>query len=156
MKNDSQHTNTMKKILMLCEAMVAMAFGVSAQNIGDSVIISGRILLDFEETDCPTPYEQIDVLIDNHYMILDVTKTNSDGFFSFKMPKGKYRLWLYNGVVFKDYGLFWEKGTNNRDIDAQTNVHIGDWYPIVSDYIQFYPNGQTQKMKIDGVKVTVQ
>ena len=89
-------------------------------------------------------------------MILDVTKTNSDGFFSFKMPKGKYRLWLYNGVVFKDYGLFWEKGTNNRDIDAQTNVHIGDWYPIVSDYIQFYPNGQTQKMKIDGVKVTVQ
>ncbi|MCR4812225.1 MAG: hypothetical protein K5867_06485 [Bacteroidales bacterium] len=154
----------MRKAILILVVLCGICLGASAQSVGDSVMISGRLVLDFEGVDEPMPLEQEDVFIADHradhLYFLDVlgkTKTDRDGFFSFKMPKGKYIVWLFGHMVFKDYYIIMDMGTTHREIDAQTNVRLGDWKPAVEECIQipFYPDGEVQKMKVDGVKVTV-
>jgi hypothetical protein len=158
----------MKKISIFFAVLFMFASYAEAQSSADSVSIRGRILLDFDDIDVPEPFSGAELFImdkDSHRS-LERAITNSFGEFTFLMPKGEYYIGLYGVQYYKDYWLFPEKDFTCikpqypfRKVDARTNVTLDEWTLVVKRYIQlpfwFGPNSEMQKMKIDGVKVTV-
>lgn len=148
----------MKKVLLVCLALLALAAGASAQNETDSVRISGKLILDFDELGNPEPFSGAELLIlgniDGNDYLLATATANQYGEFTFTMPKGKYEVGLWRYQAYKDYVLVLEV-PSRRKVDAQTNVYLGEWTPVIESHFQYYPAGEMQKMKINGVKVTV-
>jgi hypothetical protein len=133
-----------------------LASGAVAQNANDSVTIRGQILLDVEENSRPEPYSDAAILIEGGGRVLATTATNNDGEFSFKMPKGVYKLFLWQNQSYKGYPLLLE-GDLQRKVDAQSSVDLGEWTVGVGVFIPLTggPDNKMQ-MKVDGVNVTVQ
>ena len=146
----------MKKIMLLCAALLALAASVEAQNVTDSIRISGKIILDFDELDNPEPFSGVGLFIvgkirGNDYILATAT-TNNHGEFIFRMPKGDYTVTMCVNQYYRNYALQLE-GTL-RKVNAQSVVYLGEWTPVVKEYFRRLDNVM-QEMKIDGVKVTV-
>lgn len=146
----------MNKIIILFAFAFVLASGAVAQNANDSVTIRGQILLDVEENSRPEPYPDAAILIEGDGRLLSTTTTNNDGEFSFKMPKGVYKLFLWQNQNYKGYPILLE-GDLQRTVDAQSSVDLGEWTVGVGVFIPLTwgPDSKMQ-MKIDGVNVTVQ
>ena len=148
----------MKNVFLVCLALIAFATSVSAQNVTDSVKISGKLILDYYELDYTEPFAGAELLIfGNIYgydYLLATTTANDYGEFTFTMPKGEYEVGLWRYQVYKDDVLILERQTC-RKVDAQTDVNLGEWIPVIESHFQYYSPGEMQKMKINGVKVTV-
>lgn len=146
----------MKNILLFCAALLALAASVEAQNVTDSIRISGKIILDFDELDNPEPFSGVGLFIvgkirGNDYILATAT-TNNQGEFTFRMPKGEYTIGMWGNQLYRNYALLLE-GTH-RKVNAQSDVYLGEWTPVVKEYYR-YLDDVMQEMKIDGVKVTV-
>ena len=146
----------MKKILLLCATLLALAASVEAQNVTDSIRISGKIILDFDELDNPEPFSGVGLFIvgkirGNDYILATAT-TNNHGEFTFRMPKGEYTVGIWGNQFYRNYALLL-KGEHLK-VDAQSDIYLGEWTPVVEDYFRCLDNVM-QEMKIDGVKVTV-
>ncbi len=146
----------MNKIIILFAFAFAIASGAVAQNANDSITIRGQILLAIEENNSPEPYPDAAILIEGGGRLLSTTTTNNDGEFSFKMPKGVYKLFLWQNQSYKGYPLLLE-GDLQRKVDAQSSVDLGEWTVGVGVFIPLTwgPDSKMQ-MKVDGVNVTVQ
>lgn len=146
----------MKKAILTLAVLCGIGFGAAAQSVTDSVRISGKIILNFDELDSPEPFSGAELAIIGNIMgkdyILAATTTNRYGEFTFKMPKGEYEVFLWRNQVYKDYALLLKQ--THRKVDAQTDVYIGELTPVIDKFFQYYGDA-TQKMKIDGVKITV-
>ena len=142
----------MLTLALLC----SISFGAVAQSVADSVRISGKIILNFDELDSPEPFSGAELAIIGNIMgsdhILAVTTTNRYGEFTFTMPKGEYEVILWCNQVYKEYALLLK--SLDCKVDAQTDIYIGELTPIIDKFFQYYGDAM-QKMKIDGVKVTV-
>ena len=105
----------MKKSLMLCAAMVAMAFGASAQTFK----ISGHVVDSIMNEEYPFVY--IDVIQGDSAVI----KTYSDfeGNFQFWIPKGEYML-KFHAVGTRDWTM---------PLMADTDKKIGTIRMVVTD-----------------------
>lgn len=146
----------MNKIIILFAFAFVFASGAVAQNANDSVTIRGQILLDVEENSRPEPYSDAAILIEGGGRLLSTTTTNNYGEFSFKMPKGVYKLSLWQNQNYKGFPILLE-GNLQRKVDAQSSVDLGEWTVGVGVFIPLTggPDSKMQ-MKIDGVNVTVQ
>ena len=146
----------MNKIILIFTFAFVLASGVVAQNANDSVTIRGQILLALEENNSPEPYPDAAILIEGGGKILSETTTNNDGEFSFKMPKGVYKLSLWQNQNHKGFPILLE-GDLQRKVDAQSSVDLGEWTVGVGVFIPLTggPDSKMQ-MKVDGVNVTVQ
>ena len=146
----------MNKVILLFAFALAFATGAVAQNANDSVTIRGQILLDVEENSRPEPYSDAAILIEGGRRLLSTTTTNNDGEFSFKMPKGVYKLSLWQNQNYKGFPILLE-GDLQRKVDAQSSVDLGEWTVGVGVFIPLTwgPDSKMQ-MKVDGVNVTVQ
>ena len=146
----------MNKIIIIFAFAFVLASGAVAQNANDSVTIRGQILLDVEENSRPEPYPDAAILIEGDGRLLSTTTTNNDGEFSFKMPKGVYKLFLWQNQNYKGYPILLE-GDLHRKVDAQSSVDLGKWTVGAGVFIPLTwgPDSKMQ-MKIDGVNVTVQ
>lgn len=146
----------MNKVILLFVFAFAIASGAVAQDANDSVTIRGQILLAFEENNSPEPYPDAGILIEGGGRVLSTTTTNNYGEFSFKMPKGVYKLFLWQNQSYKGYPLLLE-GDLHRTVDAQSYVDLGEWNVGAGVFIPLTwgPDSKMQ-MKIDGVNVTVQ
>ena len=146
----------MNKIILFFAFAFAIASGAVAQNANDSITIRGQILLALEENNSPEPYSDAAILIEGGGRVLSTTATNNDGEFSFKMPKGVYKLFLWQNQNYKGFPILLE-GDLHRTVDAQSSVDLGQWTVRVGVFIPltFGPDSKMQ-MKVDGVNVTVQ
>ena len=146
----------MNKVILLFAFALAFATGAVAQNANDSVTIRGQILLALEENNSPEPYLDAAILIEGGGRLLSTTTTNNDGEFSFKMPKGVYKLFLWQNQNYKGFPILLE-GDLQRKVDAQSSVDLGEWTVGVGVFIPLTwgPDSKMQ-MKVDGVNVTVQ
>ncbi|MBR3960414.1 MAG: hypothetical protein IKJ81_10295 [Bacteroidales bacterium] len=146
----------MNKIILFFVFAFVLASGAVAQNANDSITIRGQILLALEDNNSPEPYPDAAILIEGGGRLLSTTATNNDGEFSFKMPKGVYKLFLWQNQSYKGYPLLLE-GDLHRKVDAQTSVDLGEWTVGVGVFIPLTwgPDSKMQ-MKVDGVNVTVQ
>lgn len=146
----------MNKIILFFAFAFVLASGAVAQNANDSVTIRGQILLDVEENSRPEPYSDAAILIEGGGRVLSTTTTNNDGEFSFKMPKGVYKLFLWQNQSHNGFPILLE-GDLHRKVDAQSSVDLGEWTIGVGVFIPLTwgPDSKIQ-MKIDGVNVTVQ
>ena len=146
----------MNKVILLFAFALAFATGAVAQNANDSVTIRGQILLALEENNSPEPYPDAGILIVGGGRVLSITATNNDGEFSFKMPKGVYKLFLWQNQNYKGFPILLE-GDLQRKVDAQSSVDLGEWTVGVGVFIPLTwgPDSKMQ-MKVDGVNVTVQ
>lgn len=149
----------MKKAFLVCAAILALAASATAQSATDSVKIKGTIILDYDELDSPEPFSGAGLFIvgeigGNKY-VLGTATTNAYGEFTFVMPKGEYEVGLWAYQNYKDYVLEIKEPKRKRIVDAQSNVYLGEWILDIESYFQYYFSGEMQKMKIDGVKVTV-
>ena len=146
----------MNKIIILFAFAFVLASGAVAQNANDSITIRRQILLALEENNSPEPYPDAAILIEGGGRLLSTTTTNNDGEFSFKMPKGVYKLFLWQNQSYKGYPLLLE-GDLHRKVDAQSSVDLGEWTVGVGVFIPLTwgPDSKMQ-MKVDGVNVTVQ
>ena len=146
----------MNKIILIFAFAFAIASGAVAQNANDSITIRGQILLAIEENNSPEPYPDAAILIEGGGKILSETTTNNDGEFSFKMPKGVYKLSLWQNQNHKGFPILLE-GDLQRKVDAQSSVDLGEWTVGVGVFIPLTwgPDSKMQ-MKVDGVNVTVQ
>ena len=106
LKNDNQHVNTMKKILLLCAVMTAMCFGVSAQN----ATVTGRIL-QYGSSE-PVFFSQVKILKDS-IPIAECT-TEFDAKFKLVVPLGDYILSISHIGYYDNTILLSVKG----DIDV--------------------------------------
>ena len=146
----------MNKVILLFAFALTFATGAVAQNANDSVTIRGQILLDVEENSRPEPYSDAAILIEGGGRVLSTTTTNNDGEFSFKMPKGVYKLFLWQNQSYKGYPILLE-GDLHRTVDAQSSVDLGEWTVGVGVFIPLtWGPDSKMRMKIDGVEVTVQ
>lgn len=146
----------MNKIILFFVFAFAIASGAVAQNANDSVTIRGQILLALEENNSPEPYPDAAILIEGGGRVLATTTTNNYGEFSFKMPKGVYKLFLWQNQSYKGFPILLE-GDLHRTVDAQSSVDLSEWTVGVGVFIPLTwgPDSKMQ-MKIDGVNVTVQ
>lgn len=146
----------MNKIILIFTFAFVLASGAVAQNANDSVTIRGQILLALEDNSRPEPYPDAGILIVGGGRLLSTTTTNNDGEFSFKMPKGVYKLFLWQNQNYKGFPILLE-GDLQRKVDAQSSVDLGEWTVGVGVFIPltFGPDSKMQ-MKVDGVNVTVQ
>lgn len=146
----------MNKIILFFAFAFAIASGAVAQNANDSITIRGQILLAIEENNSPEPYPDAAILIEGDGRLLSTTATNNDGEFSFKMPKGVYKLFLWQNQSYKGYPLLLE-GDLQRKVDAQSSVDLGEWTVGAGVFIPLTwgPDSKMQ-MKVDDVNVTVQ
>ena len=146
----------MNKIIIIFAFAFVLASGAVAQNANDSVTIRGQILLALEDNSRPEPYPDAGILIEGGGRLLSTTTTNNDGEFSFKMPKGVYKLFLWQNQNYKGYPLLLE-GDLHRKVDAQSSVDLGVWTVGAGVFIPLTwgPDSKMQ-MKVDGVNVTVQ
>ena len=146
----------MNKVILLFVFAFAIASGTVAQNANDSVTIRGQILLALEDNNSPEPYPDASIIIEGGGYLLATTTTNNDGEFSFKMPKGVYKLFLWQNQSYKGYPLLLE-GDLHRKVDAQSSVDLGEWTVGVGVFIPLTwgPDSKMQ-MKIDGVNVNIQ
>lgn len=146
----------MNKIILFFAFAFAIASGAVAQNANDSITIRGQILLALEDNSRPEPYPDAGILIEGGGRLLSTTATNNDGEFSFKMPKGVYKLSLWQNQNYKGFPILLE-GDLQRKVDAQSSVDFGEWTVGAGVFIPltFGPDSKMQ-MKIDGVNVTVQ
>ncbi|MBQ6238390.1 MAG: hypothetical protein IJK07_09265 [Bacteroidales bacterium] len=146
----------MNKIILIFAFAFAIASGAVAQNANDSITIRGQILLAIEENNSPEPYPDAAILIEGGGKILSETTTNNDGEFSFKMPKGVYKLSLWQNQNYKGFPILLE-GNLQRKVDAQSSVDLGKWTVGAGVFIPLTwgPDSKMQ-MKNDGVNVTVQ
>lgn len=146
----------MNKIILFFVFAFVLASGAVAQNANDSITIRGQILLALEENNSPEPYSDAGIIIEGGGRLLSTTATNNDGEFSFKMPKGVYKLSLWQNQSYKGYPLLLE-GDLHRKVDAQSSVDLGEWTVGVGVFIPLTwgPDSKMQ-MKVDGVNVTVQ
>lgn len=146
----------MNKVILLFGFAFAIASGAVAQNANDSVTIRGQILLALEENNSPEPYPDAGILIEGGGYLLATTTTNNYGEFSFKMPKGVYKLFLWQNQSYKEYPLLLE-GDLHRTVDAQSSVDLGEWTVRVGVFIPLTwgPDSKMQ-MKVDGVNVNLQ
>jgi len=144
----------MKKIVLFFA--FAFASGAVAQNANDSITIRGQILLAIEENNSPEPYPDAAILIEGGGRLLSTTTTNNDGEFSFKMPKGVYKLSLWQNQNYKGFPILLE-GDLQRKVDAQSSVDLGEWTVGAGVFIPLTwgPDSKMQ-MKVDGINVTVQ
>lgn len=146
----------MNKIIIIFAFAFVLASGAVAQNANDSVTIRGQILLALEDNSRPEPYPDAGILIEGGGRLLSTTTTNNDGEFSFKMPKGVYKLFLWQNQNYKGFPLLLE-GDMQRKVDAQSSVDLGEWTVEAEVFIPltFGPDSKMQ-MIVDGVNVTVQ
>ena len=146
----------MNKIILFFVFAFVLASGAVAQNANDSITIRGQILLALEDNNSPEPYPDAAILIEGGGRLLSTTATNNDGEFSFKMPKGVYKLFLWQNQSYKGYPLLLE-GDLHRKVDAQTSVDLGEWTVGVGVFIPLTwgPDSKMQ-MKVDGVNVNIQ
>lgn len=146
----------MNKIILIFTFAFVIASGAVAQNANDSITIRGQILLALEENNSPEPYPDAGILIEGGGRVLSTTTTNNDGEFSFKMPKGVYKLFLWQNQSHNGFPILLE-GDLQRKVDAQSSVYLGEWTVGVGVFIPLTggPDSKMQ-MKIDGVNVTVQ
>lgn len=146
----------MNKIIIIFAFAFVLASGAVAQNANDSVTIRGQILLALEDNSRPEPYPDAGILIEGGGRLLSTTTTNNDGEFSFKMPKGVYKLFIWQNQNYKGYPLLLE-GDLHRKVDAQSSVDLGVWTVGAGVFIPLTwgPDSKMQ-MKVDGVNVTVQ
>lgn len=146
----------MNKIIILFAFAFAIASGAVAQNANDSITIRGQILLALEDNSRPEPYPDAGILIEGGGRVLSITATNNDGEFSFKMPKGVYKLSLWQNQNYKGFPILLEEDLQ-RKVDAQSSVDLGEWTVGVGVFIPLTggPDSKMQ-MKVDGVNVTVQ
>lgn len=146
----------MNKIILFFAFAFVIASGAVAQNANDSITIRGQILLAIEENNSPEPYPDAGILIEGGGRLLSTTTTNNDGEFSFKMPKGVYKLSLWQNQNYKGFPILLE-GDLQRKVDTQSSVNLGEWTVGVGVFIPLTwgPDSKMQ-MKIDGVNVTVQ
>lgn len=146
----------MNKVILLFTFALAFASSAVAQNANDSITIRGQILLALEENNSPEPYPDVGILIEGGGRLLSTTTTNNGGEFSFKMPKGVYKLSLWQNQNYKGFPILLE-GDLHRTVDAQSSVDLGEWTVGAGVFIPLTwgPDSKMQ-MKIDGVNVTVQ
>ena len=146
----------MNKVILLFAFAFAIASGAVAQNANDSITIRGQILLAIEENNSPEPYPDAGILIEGGGRLLSTTATNNDGEFSFKMPKGVYKLSLWQNQNYKGFPILLE-GDLQRKVDAQSSVDLGEWTVGVGVFIPLTwgPDSKMQ-MKVDGVNVNLQ
>ena len=146
----------MNKIILFFVFAFVLASGAVAQNANDSITIRGQILLALEDNSRPEPYPDAGILIEGGGRVLSITATNNDGEFSFKMPKGVYKLSLWQNQNYKGFPILLEEDLQ-RKVDAQSSVDLGEWTVGVGVFIPLTggPDSKMQ-MKVDGVNVTVQ
>lgn len=142
----------MKKILLLCTALLALAATAEGQNM---VKINGHVVDSIMQEDFPFVY--IDVLQTDS--IIAKTYTDLDGNFILGIPVGNYVFqFTAIGCYKKQLSIV---ADNNIDLDTIVMVvsdpffyddpHIVTHPPV----IDIDPNGAVQQMKVEGVKVIV-
>ena len=142
----------MKKLLLICAALLAFAASVSAQSL---VKISGHVVDSIMQEDFPFVY--IDVIQNDS--VIAKTYTDFDGNFILGIPAGKYVFqFTAIGCYRKQLSILADK---NIDLDTIVMVasdpffyddpHIVTQPPV----IDIDPNGATQQMEVEGVKVIV-
>ena len=146
----------MRKAFLVCVVLLTLGANTWAQNETDSVRIRGKIILDFDELDSPKPFSGAGLfiisVIRGYLHILDTATANEQGEFTFTMPKGEYTVGLWVNQYYRNYAILLED-SNHKQIDAQSDVYLGECTPVVKDYIRILDNVM-QEMKIDGVKVS--
>ena len=140
----------MKKILLLCAALLAFAASVGAQNM---VKVGGHVVDSVLMEDFPFVY--IDVLHDDS--VIAKTYTDFDGRFKVRIPAGEYVL------QFKAVGCYQKQMV----IVADRNIYFDTVVMVAADpffyndphivrhppVIDIDPNGASQQMEVEGIRV---
>ena len=142
----------MKKILLLCTAFLSLVASAEAQSM---VKISGHVVDSVMREDYPFVY--IDVI--HNDSIIAKTHTDFDGNFILQVPAKEYVL------QFKAVGCYQKQIAimADKDINLDTIVMVvsdpffydNPIYDAFPPIIEIDPNGATQQMKVEGVKVIV-
>lgn len=142
----------MKKIMLLCAALLALAASAEAQSM---VKISGHVVDSVTHEDLPF----VDIEAIRNDSVIAKTETDFDGLFKLRVPKGKYVLRLSQvGLVSQTLPI-----VANKTISLGTIVMV--MLPSFHDpeilvprqpIVEIgNPNGATQQMEVEGVKVIV-
>ena len=167
----NKHRQMMKKILMLCAAMVTLATMTSCKN-GKSVaqVVKNNVLVQGVVCDAKNhhthPRAQVIVLgFSNIRDTVSIITTDLEGKYDFTVPKGTYSICV-KSVGYRTSTMWLNAG----DFICMDTIYIESLPPgvIEIDTIYIAPprdsffddymglDGAMQKMKVDGVNVSVQ
>ena len=142
----------MKKIFFLCATLLALTTSIEGQNM---VKISGHVVDSIMQEDFPFVY--IDVLQTDS--VIARTYTDLDGNFRMRIPVGEYMLhFAAVGCYKKQISIMADKDLNLDTIVMVVSdpfFYDNPIYDVFPPVIEIDPNGASQQMEVDGVKVIV-
>lgn len=141
----------MKRILIYCVLLFALAGGSMAQRVTDSVTVMGMVV--DKETQEQMPF--IIVIIMKGKSVVAKAITDFNGIYVVKVPVGSY--FLKASAVGYHYQT--KRFEANKDVVLEVirmkPFPVCDWGYTGNPIIEYGPDGANQNMEIEGVSVKV-
>ena len=145
----------MKKVLLIGTLLMVLSFGAMAQMTRDSVVFSGTVIDD--RNGDSIPFVSVTATQSRGEHNSWMAQTDFDGYFSMTIPKGVYDIKAtYIGYTDNNMHLRVKRNGRRYIIKMERESTCRGMMVTTEKYpYEKGPDGAKQKMKINGVKVSV-